>query len=134
MTSTLVPWELRVHRGPNWLLVQAICPDQAVVADGSLADQLWALMDQHFTYRLILRLDRKAELDGQLLQQLISLDDHARAHDGCVRLCALSPFQRQQLRHAGHRALYNLLPIYDDIQDAVFGDYRPRSKAKVAIS
>ena len=133
MASNLAPWELRVDRGSNWLLVKAH-RDEAGSADASLTEQLWALMEQRFTFRLVLELDRNASLEGIFLQQLVSLDERARTRNGFVRLCGLPVFQRQRLRHIGHSNLYDLLSVYDDIRDVAFSDPLPRSAKQVGDS
>ena len=47
---------LDVERGPDWLLVRIRNLDRAE-PETPLAEQLWALLEQHFTYRLVLELD-----------------------------------------------------------------------------
>ena len=47
-------WNLEVERGPDWLIVKLHCLPDNVWDAPPLADLLWALVEQHFTYRLVL--------------------------------------------------------------------------------
>ena len=122
MTQTLSRWELSIDRGPNWLLVKATCQGDDASAETSLAETLWTLMERHLTYRLVLELD---DCESELSQQLISLDERARAHNGFVRLCGLPKRKRQQARRTRNNDVYELLPVYESRLDAVFGYHRP---------
>jgi anti-anti-sigma regulatory factor len=127
----LVPpsvWELHVDRGPNWLLVKAARRGRNVSPEASLAKALWDLMEAQFAYRVVLELEASEPLTSELIQQLASLDEQARAHNGCVRLCGLPRSQRRRLRHTGDSRVFDLLPLYENRQDAVFGHRGTRSR------
>jgi anti-anti-sigma regulatory factor len=109
---------LDVERGPDWLLVR-IRDLNLTDPDGPpLAEQLWSLMQQHFTHRLVLELDGTETLNSHLVGQLADLYRRIAEHDGVMRLCGLSPRNRAML-HAC-RLDEQLLP-YQDRQEAVMG-------------
>lgn len=115
-------WELRVQRGPDWLLVKVEAPAGAHEETPPLADALWDQLQRHSTYRVAIELDRIEVLSSHLIGQLIQLYKRIRQHDGVMRLCGLSPYNCQVLRtcHLDDR----FLP-YHDIQEAVQGCFRP---------
>jgi anti-anti-sigma regulatory factor len=107
--------DLAVERGPDWLLVRLRKLD--LVGAPSLADQLWSLLQQHFTYRMVLELD-DVQLTDEMIEQFAQLYRRIEAHEGVLRLCGLSPGSRQVL-HASH--LDERLRPYGDRQEAVWG-------------
>jgi anti-anti-sigma regulatory factor len=109
--------DLAVERGPDWLLVRLRNFDFLAPDAPPLAEQLWSLLQQHFTYRLVLELD-DVRLNGPLIEQLAQLYRQIEEHDGVLRLCGLSPGSRQVL-HASH--LDDRLRPYEDRQEAVWG-------------
>ena len=110
--------DLAVERGPDWLLVRLRKLDlTAPDAPSSLADQLWSLLQQHFTYRMVLELD-DVQLTDEIIAQLAQLYRRIELHDGVLRLCGVSPGSRQVL-HASH--LDERLRPYGDRQEAVWG-------------
>lgn len=111
-------WELEVHRGPGWLLVKLLNPDDSPPPP-LLADQLWSLMERHLVYRLVLDLDEIRVFDRHLLGQLVQLYRRIRRHEGVMRLCGLSPLNRKVLE--SHRRLVDRLPPYDDVEEAIMG-------------
>jgi anti-anti-sigma factor len=118
--------ELDVQRGPDWLLVRVRNLDQTGSETPALAERLWSLLQQHFTYRLVLELDEVRILNSHLIGQLIQLYRRIEEHDGVMRLCGLSVYNRQVL-HAC-RLDDRLLP-YGDREEAVKGcphSHRPR--------
>ena len=50
--------ELEVERGPGWLLVRIANLDLAEFDTPPLAERVWSVLQQHFTYRLVLELDQ----------------------------------------------------------------------------
>jgi anti-anti-sigma regulatory factor len=106
---------LAVERGPDWLLVRLRKLD---LTDAPLlADQLWSLLQQHFTYRMVLELD-DVQLTDDMIEQFAQLYRRIEAHDGVLRLCGVSAGSRQVL-HASH--LDERLRPYGDRQEAVWG-------------
>jgi anti-anti-sigma factor len=112
-------YELDVERGPDWLLVRVrgFCSTKNSESP-PLADSLWRLLEQHFTYRLVLELDEVEVLDSELIGQLNRLYRRIEEHDGVMRLCGLSACNRRAL-HAC-RLDDKLLP-YEDRVEAVMG-------------
>jgi anti-anti-sigma factor len=111
-----------VERGPDWLMVRVRNLDLAELETPPLAEQLWSLLEQHFTYRLVLELNEVRLLNSYLIGQLIKLFRRIEEHDGVLRLCGLSPYNCQVL-HAC-RLDEQLLP-YQDRREAIIGCGRP---------
>ena len=110
--------ELDVERGPDWLLVRVRNLDLAESDAPPLAERVWHLLQQHFTYRLVLELDEVQVLNSCLIGELLQLHRRIEEHGGVMRLCGLSSHNRQVL-HAC-RLDDRLLP-YGDRQEAVMG-------------
>ncbi len=117
MLTTACGCDLDVERGPDWLLVRLRNLDLTAPDAPPLADQLWNLLQQHFTYRLVLELE-DVQLNSRVIGQLMQLYRRIEEHDGVLRLCGLSPGSRQVL-HASH--LDDRLRPYEDRQEAVLG-------------
>ena len=118
--------ELEVQRGPDWLLVRIKGFDPDDLDAPPLAERIRRLLQQHFTYRLVLELDQAPLLNSPLIGQLLDLYRWIEEHDGVMRVCGLSPYNRQVL-HAC-RLDQQLLP-YRDCREAVMGSphcRRPR--------
>jgi anti-anti-sigma regulatory factor len=80
-------------------------------------------LQQHFTYRLVLELDQVPLLSGDLVEQLSQLHGRIEEHGGLMRLCGLSPRNRQVLEsHCPDDCFMLCL----DRQEAVMGSERPR--------
>ena len=110
-------WELDVERGPDWLLVSLKnVPDRAELAP--LADEIWELLQTHFTYRLVLEMDNVDVLNSHLIGQLVRLYKLISRHDGVMRVCGLSAYNRRVLRTC--RLDDRLLP-YQDRRHAIQG-------------
>ncbi len=122
-------WELEVQRGPDWLLVQVKnSPGKSkkpVSATPPLAKTLWSLLEQHFTYRLVLELDQVDLLDSYLIGQLVKLYNQIREHDGVLRLCGLSAYNRRVLRTC---RLDNRFWAYHNREEAVLGSRRSTTR------
>jgi anti-anti-sigma factor len=116
MLATANGWELEVERGPGWLMVKLGDPGCPVEELPSLADYIWSVLEQHFTYRLVLELDRIPLLNSRLIGQLIDLYRRIREHGGVLRLCGLSAYNRQVLRTC---RLDARLPTFMDRREAV---------------
>jgi anti-anti-sigma factor len=123
MLATATGWELEIERGPGWLLVR-VCNSE-VFGDEmpSLAESLWSLLQQHFTYRLVLELDRIVLLNSYLIGQLIELYRRIREQEGVLRLCGLSAYNCRVLRTC---RLEDRLPVFDSRREAVLGSALPR--------
>ena len=115
-------WELSVERGPNWLLVKVGKPLASPWEMPPLADTLELLMEEHFTYRLVLELDDVDLLSSELIGELVALDKWIRDRQGVMRLCGLSLRNREILRR---RWLGVFFPAYRDRLEAICGRHRP---------
>ena len=114
--------ELDVERGPDWLLVRVRSLDPTGSSVPPFAERLWSLLQQHFTYRLVLELDGVQVLDSYLIGQLIRLYRQIEEHDGVMRLCGLSAYNRRVLHTC--RLDDRFLP-YEDRKEAVMACPRP---------
>ena len=126
MLATAPGCEFEVERGPDWLLVKITSLDDNASPPPPLADALWSLLHQHFTYRVVLELDQVDTLDSYLIGQLVTLHKRIDEHDGVMRLCGLSAQNRRVLRAC---RLHERLPTYQDRQMAVMagrGPMQPR--------
>ncbi|MDZ7618928.1 MAG: STAS domain-containing protein [Patescibacteria group bacterium] len=115
-------WELAVERGPDWLLVRILKAPEARDAP-PLADELWEQLCRHFTYRLVLELNQIVLLDSYLIGQLVQLYKRICEHDGVMRVCGLSAYNRRVLHTCN---LADHFPEYQDREEAVMGVRRPR--------
>jgi len=114
--------EMDVERGPDCLLVRLRNLDASDPGSTQLAERLWTLMRQHFARRLVLELDDVGLLNSPLIGQFLLLYKRIEAHDGVMRLCGLSPYNRQVLRRC--RLDDRLLP-YADRREAVMAGSGP---------
>ena len=115
--------ELDVERGPDWLLVRVANLDLAEPDASPLAERIWRLLQQHFTYRLVLELDQVRLLTSRLIAQLVQLHRRIARHGGVMRLCGLSQENREVLHTC---RLDDRLTPYENRQAAVMGCERPR--------
>jgi anti-anti-sigma factor len=116
-------WDFEVERGPDWLFVR---PRRlgATAADAmDFAEQVWALLEQHLTHRLVLELGDIELLDSHLVGQLIWLYKRIHTHDGMMRVCELSETNEDVLRTC---RLEGHFPQYRNREDAVMGHSHPR--------
>ncbi len=116
-------WELDVERGPDWLFVRphGLAHDSHEFGDGEmpdLADEVWLLVEQYFTRRVVLELDQIAHLNSFLIGQLIRLYKRIGTQGGLLRLSGLSVANRRVLDQC---RLSGCLPYYDNRTDAVMG-------------
>jgi anti-anti-sigma factor len=118
-------WEMEVERGPGCLFVRLGASTPEADDAAPLADNLWALMEQHLVSRLVLDLDKVTYLDRHLLAQLMWLYRRIRDHGGMMRLTGLSTQAQSLVRIHG---LNNQLPMYSDFTEAMMGHYpqKPR--------
>ncbi|MGQ9575210.1 MAG: hypothetical protein ACUVUC_07830 [Thermoguttaceae bacterium] len=118
-------WELKVDRGPGWLWARLCHPDPEGSDSPPLADRLWSLLEEHFTYRLVVEMDEIELLNSYLLGQLVLLQKRVRERGGLMRLSGLSALNQEVVRT--HR-LGGYLPVYSNLEEAVMGcsPRRPR--------
>jgi anti-anti-sigma factor len=118
-------WDMKVDRGPGWIWAKVNRPDPDCSDSPPLADQLWSLLERHFTYRLLIELEDVNILNSFLLGQLILLQRRIRDRGGLMRLSGVSPFNQEVLRTHG---LDGYLPVYSSFEDAVMGRIPRRAK------
>jgi anti-anti-sigma factor len=123
MSATAGGCELDVERGPDWLLVRVASLDEAEPDGPQLAERVWRLLQQHFTYRLVLELDQIRLLTSRLIAQLVQLHGRIEKQSGVLRLCGLSAQNREVLHTC---RLDDRLTAYQDRKAAVMGCQRPR--------
>lgn len=113
-------WGLELDRGPHWLYVH-LRVDPKATREAPLAESIWSLLDQEFTYRLVLEMDETPILSSWVLGELVLLHKRIHSRGGLMRLCGLSEGATEIMRR--HR-LDTRLVIADDRTHAVMG--RPR--------
>jgi anti-anti-sigma regulatory factor len=123
MVATAPGCELDVERGPDWVLVRVANLDAAEAETPPLAERVWRILQQHFTYRLVLELDEVRLLTSRLIAQLVQLHRRIGEHGGLLRVCGLSEENCEALRAC---RLYDRLVVCDDRKAAVMGRERPR--------
>ncbi len=111
-----------VDRGPDWLFVK-IRPNEQQLDE--VANRLWALLDKHFIYRLVLEMDEVEILSSQLIGQLIMLSKRILQHEGALRLCGLSSSCAEALHFC---RLDQALPSFESREDAVRGCALPKPR------
>jgi len=121
MPAVALGWDLDVDRGPDWLIVKVRGPEADSATESSLSAAIWDLVQRHFTYRVVLELDQVTLLDSYLVGQLVELYKLICQRDGVMRVCGLSPYNREVL-HACR--LDESLTPFRDRQDAVLGAWR----------
>lgn len=134
-------WVLQVERGPDWLFVRPSTPPDSALAEdghadnghadngraenwqdgGSLAESVWSVVKQHFTYRVVIECDDLNDLTSGFIAQLVSLRRRLQKHDGTLRLCGLSDGSQDVLRLC---RLGELLPHFASRSQAVLA-HRP---------
>ncbi|MGA2619018.1 MAG: hypothetical protein ABSF26_15520 [Thermoguttaceae bacterium] len=115
--ETAAQWSLEVERGPDCLLVKLGGRFHEDPHRIRLADQLWDLLRQHFTYRLVVQLGDIDFLTTYVLRELITVAERVCAQGGMMRLCSLSRRDAKVLRRCAARSE---LPAYGSRQDALF--------------
>ena len=115
----LVPgWTMKVDRGPDWLFITLHEPQDGNVGGTVLADQLWSLLRQHFTNRLVLELDELTILRSDFISQLIRVQHNIDRDGGLLRLCGLSENNQKALRTV---RVCDRFAQYRNREDAVMG-------------
>jgi len=122
MLATADGCQFEVERGPDWLLVRITRVPENTASPPPLGDDIWELLQQHFTYRVVLELDEVDVLNSYLIGQLVALYKRIRQHDGVMRLCGLSAYNRQVLHSC---RLDDRFLSYSNRQDAVMAGCCP---------
>ncbi len=116
--QTATGWRMEVDRGPDWMFLRLHPAEEDIFDERSLAEQIWGLLEQSFTYRLVLELEDIALLQSYLLAQLVLLAKRINSHGGMLRLSGLSPVNREVIHTC---RLDDCLPAYEDRGEAVMG-------------
>jgi anti-anti-sigma factor len=118
-------WTIDMERGPDWLIVKLHGPEDGAAEGTNLAERLWSILAQQFTYRLILELDALPVLRSYVVGQLVLLHKRIHAHQGLLRVCGLSEANQAALRACRLDACF---PQYRDRHEAlmVFRPLQPR--------
>ena len=114
--------EMEGARGPDWLIVRVrVEPHEAA----GFADRIWALMEKHFIYRLVLEMDEVEFMPSVLMGQLVMLQKRLLQHEGALRLSGLRPTCEEALHFC---RLDHTLSHFDSCVEAVQGSdsVRPR--------
>jgi anti-anti-sigma factor len=122
MVSIARGWELDVERGPDWLIVRPRPLPVDAEETPALAEQIWAMLEQNMTHRLVLELDQLNYLGSYLIGQLVWLHKRIHTHGGLMRVCGLSQQNREVLHIC---RLDERFPDYHDRNDAIMGAFRP---------
>lgn len=116
-------WALHVERGPEWLFIRVEAPPHHDFDTPPLAEALWAQLQSHFTYRVVVELQDVPLLDSYLVGQLVLLHKRIHAHGGVLRVCGLSEHNQRVLRDC---QLGGRLPHYCSREEAIWGTlHRP---------
>ena len=91
-------WTMDLERGPDWLFVHLEPGELDREGNVALADALWRLMENEFTYRMVLELDDVSLLYSALLGELVLLNRRILEHGGMLRICGLSTTNLETLR------------------------------------
>jgi len=95
-------YELDVVRGPGSLSVKVNKLRHDPENRPALGHDLWALMEQHFIYRMLLDLERVEVVDDYLVDELLHLSRSIHQHDGTLHICGLSERNQRILREGFH--------------------------------
>src|SRR5688572_4763293 len=121
MLETARGWNLSVERGPDWLFIKLQATPGATADFANLAEQVWQVVQQHFTYRVVLELEGLSMLPSSLIGQLVLLHKRLHMQGGVLRLCGL-PATQQKVMTASR--LDERFPHYSSREEAVWG-HRP---------
>ena len=116
-------WDLDIERGPDWLFVRPRRRSAIASQTPRLAEHVWFLLEQNFTYRLVLEMGDIDCLDSYLIGQLVWLQKQIQAHEGMIRICGLSSSNQEVLRAC---KLNGYFSPFRDREDAVMGQSRPK--------
>lgn len=115
MPNLAPQWSFVLERGPSCLYVRPIpnlptSPQEAFGrnrrapalpdADG-FADQVWQMLNQHLTFRLVLEMDHVPTIDAALRHELLDLRDRIEERAGLMKLCNLSAESKEALATLG---------------------------------
>lgn len=108
-------WSFVLERGPSCLYVRPIpnLPTSQPAAFGrshqaptlpdadGFADQVWQMLNQHLTFRLVLEMNHVPTIDAALRHELLDLRDRIEERAGVMKLCNLSAESKEALAALG---------------------------------
>lgn len=115
-------WRIAVDQSPEWLFFRLSADADQAEAHPPLAEQMWAIANEHHNFRLVLELDDHLLLSSFLVGQCVLLHKRAHMRGGVFRVCGLSPGNYKVLELMG---LAERLPNYDSREAAVMGRRAP---------
>lgn len=83
-------WSLDVDRGPGWIFVTLHGPGNGQVDGVPVAEQIWALLENSMTYRVVLDMRHITMVRSYLIGQLVRLHKRVASHGGTMRLAGMS--------------------------------------------
>jgi anti-anti-sigma factor len=100
-------WTMDVERGPDWLFVRPHAPPDGDPGEFELAESVWSLLQSNLAHRLVLEMDDVSMLRSKVLGQIVLLYKRIASQGGVMRLCGLSPANRNVLRAARLNELFS---------------------------
>ena len=125
MLVDLIPgWTLEMDRGPDWLFIRPIPPQDKHHVEVDLAEAIWERMQQQFCHRVVVEMDQIPLLRSWLIGQIVLLHKRVTAQEGLMRLSGMSDSNQDVLHMV---RLDDRFPQYADRGAAVMG-YRPKPR------
>jgi anti-anti-sigma factor len=121
LTEAPSGWSFAIDRGPDWLFVRVVGPDDGDSNANHLGETIWQFMQQQFARRVVLDLSGLRLLRSVVVGQLVQLHKRVYTHGGLMRLAGLSDANYDVLVAC---RLHERFPHYRTPTDAVMG-YRP---------
>ncbi len=115
-------WELSVDRGPDWLFVRPHSVSGDTGSMPPLAEEIWALLEQHQIRRVVVELDEIPLLHSYLVGQLVWLHKRVVSQGGLMRISGVSSVNQDVLHTC---RLDDRFPAYLNRGDAVMGYHPP---------
>ena len=116
--------DVDVDRGPDWLFIRP--HGQSLLGrEAELAEQVWTLLEQSSTHRLVLEMDDIGLLASSVVGQLILLQKRISNQGGLMRLCGLSMDNQRVLATC---RLGGYLPQYQNRTESVMGTRPPQPR------
>ena len=121
MQELTAGWSLDVDRGPGWIFVTLHGPRSGEVEGVPIAEQIWSVLENCMTYRVVVEMQDVPLLRSYLIGQLVRLNKRVASHAGVMRLAGMSNANQTAL--AASR-LDSIFPQYHDRDEAIHG-HRP---------
>ena len=115
-------WSLNVERGPGWIFIALHSPPGCDAQGVPLAEQMWSVLENCMTYRVVVDMERVPLLRSYLIGQLVMLHKRVTTHEGIMRLAGMSDDNQTALAAC---RLDSRFPQYRTRDEAVHG-YHPK--------